>query len=631
MSSTNTTFARLHGNMADLGDGFRRVVQFLDRSLPPEWEIYVRPHLNGLRPDLVLLNPDVGIGLIAVVEWDLGTGSYRVGYGTHGFRRLEQHDPATGTDASIEEQNPIQRLSLWKQEICQYYCPTLNADHARQVVFTAVVFPNADKQAALRLLQPWICPTGTAGALRGLAVSGAAELAAGDLSEVFPPGLRARSLAMTELAAASLRSWLTPSRSTDCAEVMELTPAQRSLVESRTTTGYRRIRGPAGSGKSLVLAARAGKLSAEGKQVLVVTYNVSLFNYLRSLAIRLSPITGYVDDHVTWINFHGWCSRFCQETGYWDSYRSLFGLADRKNEKRLFQEEIPRLLAAILDARGPRPHDLYDALLVDEGQDFLPLWWNVLRSLVRQEGECVLAADITQDVFGNGPRWTDQAMRGAGFSGEWSELKQCFRMEATAAQLARSFAERFLPEPHDLLPAANLNQPSLQCETRWIQTTEDLKLEAAEGAVLNYLGYWNPRLRIPHEVFVLVAEKHFGFRLAAKLRGRGVTVFDTFGGGLKEEKEKKCRLAYAKAQVKITTFYSFKGWEAPALVLVAGDRFDERNLRLLYTGITRLKRDPAGSYLSVVSALPQLEEFGRSWDRFIIYPKREGTNDRLSA
>ena len=41
--------------------GEKRVLDFFDEHLPPEWEIYIQPHLNGLRPDFVIMNPDVGI------------------------------------------------------------------------------------------------------------------------------------------------------------------------------------------------------------------------------------------------------------------------------------------------------------------------------------------------------------------------------------------------------------------------------------------------------------------------------------------------------------------------------------------------------------------------------------------
>ena len=52
-----------------LTPGEWRVFELLDASLPIEWEIYVQPHLNGTRPDFIVLNPNAGIGVIEVKDW----------------------------------------------------------------------------------------------------------------------------------------------------------------------------------------------------------------------------------------------------------------------------------------------------------------------------------------------------------------------------------------------------------------------------------------------------------------------------------------------------------------------------------------------------------------------------------
>ena len=48
-----------------LTDGEWEVFELFDEQLAPEWEIYVQPHLNGSRPDFVLLHPDRRYVLIA--------------------------------------------------------------------------------------------------------------------------------------------------------------------------------------------------------------------------------------------------------------------------------------------------------------------------------------------------------------------------------------------------------------------------------------------------------------------------------------------------------------------------------------------------------------------------------------
>ena len=42
----------------------------------------------------------------------------------------------------------------------------------------------------------------------------------------------------------------------------------------------------------------------------------------------------------------------------------------------------------------------------------------------------------------------------------------------------------------------------------------------------------------------------------------------------------------------------------------------EPSLALIYAGLTRLKRSPIGSCLTVVSSIPELADFGRGWEFF---------------
>ena len=59
-----------------LTTGEKRVLDVFNHELPADWEIYIQPHLNGLRPDFVLINPNGGIGVFEVNDWDLGAMRY---------------------------------------------------------------------------------------------------------------------------------------------------------------------------------------------------------------------------------------------------------------------------------------------------------------------------------------------------------------------------------------------------------------------------------------------------------------------------------------------------------------------------------------------------------------------------
>ena len=140
-------------------------------------------------------------------------------------------------------------------------------------------------------------------------VVGRQSFDARDIARIFPPACSSGSRFMTAETADDLRSWLIePDHAAERRERLPLDPNQRDLASTRTASGYRRIRGPAGSGKSAVLAARAARLStrASAGHPLVVSYNITLLHYLRDLCSRAG--SGDCND-ITWINFHALCKR----------------------------------------------------------------------------------------------------------------------------------------------------------------------------------------------------------------------------------------------------------------------------------------------------------------------------------
>ena len=97
-----------------LTDGERIVFELFDAHLPAEWEIYLQPHLNGLRPDFVLLNPQVGIAVFEVKDWDLRAMRYIV-------QKREIKPPILigekdGKRFSLQSQNPIEKIYRYKKE-----------------------------------------------------------------------------------------------------------------------------------------------------------------------------------------------------------------------------------------------------------------------------------------------------------------------------------------------------------------------------------------------------------------------------------------------------------------------------------------------------------------------------------
>lgn len=610
--------------------GERQVLDMFCRTLPPEWEIYIQPHLNGLRPDFVLLNPKVGIGVFEVKDWNLDAREYFVKSLGNGRSELWSSDGAKRY--SVERSNPFTAVARYKERIFNLYCPRLEQKNGFAAITAGVIFPYADA-ARVRLLQaPFLSDGEAVHADRYWPVGGREELTRGDVSKIFPEAFRTSSGVMRPELADDLRGWLVePDFAAEQRRPLELDAEQRKLAETRTRTGFRRIKGPAGSGKSLVLAARAARLVSEGKSVLVVSYNITLWHYLRDLVVRGIEQRGRLDN-LEFKHFHDWCKEACLEADLAEQYYALFAPIRRIEESSASDEDkekrIAQLRGAILDEQVPQlalraatSPDVrrYDAILVDEGQDFRPLWWNALKNVRAADGEMVLAADSMQDVYGTARSWTEEAMHGAGFSGDWARLEVAYRLPRQAQRTARDFARAFLPQEVVDLPAVPQENLDIEpCTLRWVQCSPREAGKNCVDAILAMMRETGRGGLANADITFICNDIDFGRGVAEELETyqdgyAPIRVLHTFESDDRAGKRKKMGFYMGDARIKATTLHSFKGWESRLLVVHVGHADGEADMASIYAALTRLKRSPDGSWLTVVCSAPELAAYGRSW------------------
>ncbi len=596
----------------ELTPGERMVLDMFHSKLPAGWEIYVQPHLNGLRPDFVLLNPNAGIAVFEVKDWNLTAMRYYVKEPNKGYPELWAS--RNGVDFRFQSQNPVTKVHLYKKEIFDLYCPRLQSGNGWAAVTAGVIFPFAPTYAVKALLGPFLPNDPDKKYEAYQPISGAEDVASGNLAAIFPEGERKSSKVMSANLADDLRGWLVePDFAVEQRMRLVLDPNQRALAETRTETGYRRIKGPAGSGKSLVLAARAARLADENKTVLVATYNITLWHYLRDMIVRDLESPEKIEN-VTLTHFHLWCKHVCHEAGLDGRYEQLVAAATTKEaSERALEFEIAKLADEALSSPDVTR---YDAILVDEGQDYRPLWWNVLRKVCKPHGEVVLVADATQDVYGTAGAWTDDVMKGAGFQGgRWAQLGVSYRMPPDAIQFARTFAERFLPKGSVDLPSPE--QGSLdfyECRLRWVQCGPADAGRVAANEVVALMHHTGIASGLANaDITVLAADMSTGSAIVEELKNREIKTLDTFGV---DHRRKKMGFYMGDARVKATTLHSFKGWETRLLVVYVSNAAHLKSLALIYAGLTRLKRDTNGSWLTVVCSAPELREFGSTFPDF---------------
>jgi UvrD-like helicase family protein len=171
-------------------------------------------------------------------------------------------------------------------------------------------------------------------------------------------------------------------------KIVELTDDQAYVLSYVTKLHRAAIVGPAGSGKTMLAVAMASRLAGGGNDTLLTCFNRRLADYLRE-SMKDVP-------RAQVLHFHELCRRVAREAGLTVPGDPTDDAAARDH----FERVLPVLLEEGAKILGPR----YDAMVVDEAQDFLPGWWPNLLSLHRKptDGYLFLFADNNEDLYGEG-------------------------------------------------------------------------------------------------------------------------------------------------------------------------------------------------------------------------------------
>jgi Nuclease-related domain/AAA domain len=605
-----------------LNEGERLVLDFFLANLSEAWEIYIQPHLNGLRPDFVLLNPNVGIAVYEVKHWNLDAMPYRLQQTEIGLELWATN--RQGKDFRVSD-NPVDKIQHYKNRINNLYAPLIGQKCAEGgknyygIVTAGIIFTHEPTDRVQALLNPLLSESER----KYIPIIGIDRLQDNRIDLVLPSSKRNSSEYMNEAIAKQLRGWLVEP---DFAQVqrqpLELNAKQKALATGRTNSGYRRIRGAAGSGKSLVLAARAANLSAEGKNILSVSFNITLWHYLRDLVVR-HKVPGAKVNNITFMHFHEWCKDMIVAGGLELEYSRLFAGKPQDEElAQILETGIVQLVNRAIDnieqntAYGQIHSQKFDAILVDEGQDFNLTWWNTLRRLLKNNGEMLLVADETQDLYDRAKNWTAEGMNAAGFKGgPWTQLDICYRTPDKLIDYLKVFAKTYIPESNiRLINAESATLDLWPANLSWVQvsTAESLPQVCAE-AILKMPEISNLDLVAYPDLILLMPNHRLGLSCVDIIKAKGFEVLHVFSQNKEEQKPKKMNFFMGDARIKACTIHSFKGWEARYMVIAIDEKTD---LSTVYVAMSRLKRHTQGSHLTVVCSNPKLRDFGTTWPSF---------------
>ena len=149
--------------------------------------------------------------------------------------------------------------------------------------------------------------------------------------------------------------------------------SEQNRSKNLRSKGAAIVRGVAGSGKSLILKDRVIKLAEDFDKILVLTYNRFMNSWLKS---NLKALTG---KKIECLTFHQW------------AYRNL-GYS--------YEDDASKLLE-LAQKSGKR----YQAILIDEAQDFHDQWFQALLTVLDpQTNALFIVYDNTQSVYGQAHR-----------------------------------------------------------------------------------------------------------------------------------------------------------------------------------------------------------------------------------
>jgi ATP:corrinoid adenosyltransferase len=166
--------------------------------------------------------------------------------------------------------------------------------------------------------------------------------------------------------------------------LVRLTDRQQEALEGLYANPRVLVHGVAGSGKTMLAMARALRFAEEGKKTLFLCYNKGLADWLAALVPE--KVRHFLSIH----HFHGLCSEWCWKAGI------PFKVPSDDNGV-FWKDDAANLLDRAIDRISTR----FDAIVVDEAQDFYPNWWMPIELLntSAEDGLLYVFCDPAQNLF----------------------------------------------------------------------------------------------------------------------------------------------------------------------------------------------------------------------------------------
>ncbi|MGG1674282.1 3'-5' exonuclease [Neobacillus sp. NRS-1170] len=604
--------------------GERLFFRTLKNFLPDDYIVYFEPEIQGRRPDFVIIGPDLGLVVLEVKDYTKNT-LFQINHD-------EWHIVTTSGDQAVlkspmkqARDNMFHVIDVLKKDknlvqLDGKYKFQLKFPYGHGVVFTRMFSKDFIKEGLYSVIEPHLCLTRDE--IDPDKVEFSEEVLMEKILNMFVVPFRLKEpLSIEDINA--IRYHLFPEVRIS-AEYKPPVPYQDQLLLSlhdiktmdlhqenlakQIGDKNRLIRGVAGSGKTIILASRAKMLSKQHPdwKILILCYNISLANAIQQMINHMlnepEDLFDFDPNHkavqnqnILVRNFHAWL----------------------KNDLKIREQQLPQFIEKLEKKEAILP--TYDAVLIDEGQDFEADWLHLVSLLINGDTKSLLLVeDRAQTIYRRKRSYLQDT--GLSFQGRSKVLSINYRNTQQIVKFAWDFYRK-----HSLFKNKVVNR-ELEGDIIAPQST---KRKGPEPGMVKAANFFDEMRLVSRQIKKLHEERKVPLDemliLYRVKRTHKYPIIDIIKKALTEaglpyfwiteNDVSKRTFAKEDGKVKISTIDSSKGLDFRAVFIVNVDSMPfpleedkEREVSLLYIGMTRAKEFLCLSYSGVSEFTEYLDQ-----------------------
>ncbi|MBT2285000.1 AAA family ATPase [Paenibacillus polymyxa] len=586
--------------------GERLLFETLKKHLPQDYIVYYEPEIRGRRPDFVIIGPDLGLLVLEVKDYTKST--------LHQVNR-DEWTLHTKAGETATERSPLKQardnaflitgqLKKDKNLIKEGTPGYLKFNYGYGVVFSRLKQKDFLHMDLYSVIDPVFVLTREE--IDPEDEDFSEEILIEKLLHMFTVPTRNR-YRLTHDDIQAIRYHLFPEVRIS-AELKEVIPHQDQLLLSlhniktmdlhqekmakQVGDKHRLIRGVAGSGKTLVLVSRARMLAKANPswKILVLCYGATLSQYLRQAIVQKLAEPEDLFDFA-----HDGKSSVLGSNIQVSTFHSWLG-----KQFRIIEKKLPVLLEKI--SQGLQELPKYDAILIDEGQDFDADWLKLVSACLNDETQSLLLVeDRAQSIFKRKNSLAQDT--GLDFRGRSKILTINYRNTAQIVQFAWDFYREQSKLQHKVISTA--------ADGIEIIPPQFTKRKGSEPKIYQSLSTKDEMAFVAKSIDSLRREKSLSLKDIAILyrvqEFNGVNIIGemehvlvdnnlTYNWVTRDDQSKK-NFDREEDSIKILTIDSAKGLDFKAVFIIAieamprksgkTDEVDEQEVSRFYIGMTR--------------------------------------------